>query len=208
MAQARKQVRGAKLVTKVLSATVTEMARVGAENLSIEDVATRAGVNKTTIYRRWPTPQALAREALVCASETSSSPIDTGSLRGDLAAWAREFRRVATSPDMQTIIRMRFGARTRSPVATLTSDMEKKKHARSKAILRRAVARGELPRGTDTKLLHDVLLGALLYLVVFAREHSDRVRLEHALHLIIEGATHVRRERRVRAAVRARPSRT
>jgi AcrR family transcriptional regulator len=188
MAAGGKQVRGKQLVAKVMAATIAEMARVGAEGLSIEDVAVRAEVNKTTIYRRWPTPQALAREALLCASETSSTPIDTGSLRGDMSAWVAEFRRVATSPDMQTIIRMRFGAPARGRLSTLTTDLEETKHARSRAILQRAVGRGELPRATDTELLHDVVLGALLYMVVFSGKRSNAARLQSAVRLILDGA--------------------
>jgi len=191
-----KQVRGARLVAKVMSATIAELARVGPDHLSIEEVAERAAVNKTTIYRRWPSPRALARDALMCAAEGSSGTLDTGSLRGDLAAMAREFRRVARSPDMQTIMRLRFGGAPRGPLADLTSDLEEKRHARSRAILSRAVARGELPRGTDVELLHDVVLGALLYLVVFARKPSDAARLERAVHVILDGAVHARPARR------------
>ncbi len=206
MVAARKQVRGKELVAKVMSATIAEMARVGAEGLSIEDVAARADVNKTTIYRRWPTPDALARQALLCASDTHSAPIDTGSLRGDLSEWVREFRRVARSPDMQTIIRMRFGAPARGRLSTLTTGLEERKHARSKAILRRAVKRGELPPGTDTDLLHDVVLGALLYLVVFTRKHSDDARLEKVVRLILDGAIHPQGTRRPAPAPRKRRS--
>jgi AcrR family transcriptional regulator len=201
MAQARKQVRGKQLVAKVLAATIAEMARVGAEGLSIEDVAARADVNKTTIYRRWPTPRALARQALQCATEKSSSPIDTGCLRSDLSSWAREFRRVAGSPDMRTIMRMRFGAPTPG-LSALMADLQEKKHARSRAMLERAVGRGELPRGTDTELLHDVLLGALLYLVVFAPDRGDAARLERAVSLILDGASRARDVRRRRAVAR------
>jgi AcrR family transcriptional regulator len=198
MAQARKQVRGKQLVAKVMAATIAEMARVGADGLSIEDVAERADVNKTTIYRRWPTPDILARQALLCATETSSTPLDTGCLRSDLIELAREFRRVATSPDMQTIIRMRFAAGTRGRLSTLTSELQEKKHARSKAILQRAVRRGELPKRTDTELLHDVVLGALLYLVVFSRKRSDEARLGRAMRLILDGAAPVARVARAR----------
>jgi AcrR family transcriptional regulator len=187
-AVARKQVRGKRLVAKVLNAALAEMARVGPEGLSIEDVAARADVNKTTIYRRWPTPRVLAREALLCASEASSSPPDTGNVRDDLAAFASRFRQIASSPDMQAVIRMRFAAQAQGNLATLASDLERKKHSRSKAMWRRAVARGELRRGIDTDLLHDIVVGALLYLVVFARSRSDAARLQRAMALILEGA--------------------
>jgi AcrR family transcriptional regulator len=67
MARARKQIRRNELVAKVFQATLAEVGRVGVEHLSIEEVAERADVNKTTIYRRWPTPEGLAhhvREAV------------------------------------------------------------------------------------------------------------------------------------------------
>ena len=49
------QVRGPRLVEKVLQVTLEEVGRVGFAALSVETVAALAGVNKTTIYRRWPT---------------------------------------------------------------------------------------------------------------------------------------------------------
>jgi AcrR family transcriptional regulator len=187
MARSDKQVRGKLLVARVMAATIAELARTGMDGLSIEDVAARADVNKTSIYRRWPTPQVLAREALACATAASPGAIDTGSLRGDVAQWAREFQRVARSPDMQTIIRLRFGAHGGGRVRALSNELAEKKHARSRAMLLRAVQRGELPPDTDTDLVHEVMFGAMLYLVVFAPEPCDEERLERALLLILDG---------------------
>jgi hypothetical protein len=73
-------------------------------------------------------------------------------------------------------------------MSTLTTDLEEKKHARSREIFRTALERGELPKGTDVELLHDLVVGALLYLVVFARSSSDSARLERAVRLILDGA--------------------
>jgi AcrR family transcriptional regulator len=189
----RRQVRGEQLVARVLRAALAEMASVGPESLSIDDVAARARVNKTTIYRRWSTPRALATEALRVAAEGSSTPPDTGSLRGDLSALARNFRRIAASAEMRTILRMRFGAPARGCLGTLTSDLEAKKHAQFRQMLQRAIARGELPAGTDTRLLNDVVIGTLLYLVVLVPRRGDTARLERAMRLILDGATATRR---------------
>ena len=59
-----RQVRGQALVAKVMDATIAELARVGYESISIEQVAVVAGVNKTTLYRRWATRRELVRAAL------------------------------------------------------------------------------------------------------------------------------------------------
>jgi len=208
MARPDKQVRGKHLVARVMAATIAELARTGIDGLSIEDVAARADVNKTSIYRRWPTPQVLARQALECATDASTGPIDTGSLRGDVTEWAREFRRVALSPDMQTVIRLRFGTPGGGRMLALTNELAEKKHARTRAMLLRAVERGELPPGTDTDLLHEVMFGAMLYLVVFAPEPCDEARLERALLLILDGVAHPRSTRRRRARAPAKRMRS
>ena len=77
----------------------------------------------------------------------------------------------------------------------LTNELAEKKHARSKAMLQRALERGELPP-TPTHLLHDVMFGAMLYLVVFAPEPCDEARLERALMLILDGAARSKAPRR------------
>ena len=58
--------RGAPVVHAVLEATLDELGLVGYGALSVEQVATRAGVNKTTVYRRWPTKAALVERADGC----------------------------------------------------------------------------------------------------------------------------------------------
>ena len=56
-------VRGAPIVRRTLAAAVDELGRVGYVDLRVEDVARRAKVNKTTVYRRWPTKEDLVRAA-------------------------------------------------------------------------------------------------------------------------------------------------
>jgi AcrR family transcriptional regulator len=186
-AGARKQVRGDKLVAKVFRATLAEVGRVGIEHLSIEEVAERACVNKTTIYRRWPTTERLAHAALVHAAETRSSPPDTGSLRGDLRAYVREFRRIAGQPDMKTVLRLRWSGGAHGPLATLMNGIQKKKQGQWLQVLRRAVERGELPPSSDVRLIHDVLVGTLIYLVILSPSRSDAARLDRAIDTILDG---------------------
>jgi AcrR family transcriptional regulator len=185
--EVRKQVRGEELVAKVFRATLAEVGRVGVDNLSIEDVAERACVNKTTIYRRWPTPEHLAHAALVCAAEAHSSAPDTGSLRGDLRAFARAFRRIASSPDMKAIMLLRWSAAPPGSLSKLMRGIQKKKHAQWMQILRRAVARGELPRSVDIPLVYDVIVGTLIYLTVLSPSRSDQRRLDRAVDAILDG---------------------
>src|SRR5688500_3299261 len=78
--------RGPKLRKAVLAATLLELADRGYAALSIEDVARRAGVNKTTVYRRWGDRQSLVVDALTDEMAVVTIP-DTGTIEGDLRAW-------------------------------------------------------------------------------------------------------------------------
>src|ERR1051326_8266077 len=75
--------RSAQADQAILSAALEELAEVGFEALSIEAVAARAGVGKTTIYRRWPSKMELALEALSMV-HTEVPVIDTGNFRDDI----------------------------------------------------------------------------------------------------------------------------
>ena len=188
-----KQVRGDRLVAKVLEATVVELSRSGLENISVESVAERAQVNKTTIYRRWPTPEKLVRAALLrVASENSAVP-DTGSLRADLSKLINSLRGVLASPPTHALIRMHLGGAIHGDLATLSLTIRQQKDEQLKAIFVRAVKRGELPPGTDIDLLYDTIVGAFFNLAVFRREPASKARMEQAVDLILVGAENTTR---------------
>ena len=77
--------RSARVVEDVLKATLEEIGRAGYEALRVEDVASRSGVNKTTIYRRWPTKVDLVSAAMRHLAPAPEPP-ETGSVRSDLLA--------------------------------------------------------------------------------------------------------------------------
>src|SRR6476620_11743683 len=76
--------RSARVVAEVLSATLEVFAKQGYAGFSVEAVALRAGVNKTTIYRRWPAKADLVGAALFALRDEDPEPPDSGSLREDL----------------------------------------------------------------------------------------------------------------------------
>jgi len=140
MVGARKQVRGDQLVAKVLRATLAEIGLVGVDGLSIEAVAERAHVNKTTIYRRWPAPEDLAQAALSFAAGAGRPAPDTGSLRGDLRAFVHEFQSAATLPEMRTIMRLRWSGTSKGPLAACTRQIQEKKRSGSSCCVARCRA--------------------------------------------------------------------
>ncbi len=94
-------------------AVCAELSASGIEGLSVERVAQRAGVNKTRVYRRWPTRAALVAAAMEGMLDELGADPDTGDLRGDLTALLRPIADFAATPDGTALLRAAM-----SPMAT------------------------------------------------------------------------------------------
>ncbi|MBN0046947.1 TetR/AcrR family transcriptional regulator [Streptomyces actuosus] len=142
--------RTARVRTAVLRAAGDILAEHGFAHLDLADVARRAGVGKTTVYRRWGSVTGLVTDLLAELAHDAAPHRETGSLPGDLRAYALLVQREAADA--------RQGALLRAVVAAAPCD------GRTAAALRRffevrveewvpcveqGVARGELPAGTD-----------------------------------------------------------
>ena len=95
--------RSQQVVEKVRAATMAELARVGFGGLTIEGVAKAANVNRTTIYRRWPSKSALLLAVLEPGLQRFDHDPDTGSLGGDLLALMLLIGETAALPPGQHI---------------------------------------------------------------------------------------------------------
>lgn len=153
------QRRGESVVQNVLGATLSELSRVGYATLRIEDVAQRAVVNKTTIYRRWPTKPDLVRAALLSLSESMvEQPIpDTGSVRADLLELIRRTEAFTRTAVGRAIVRLISAESPRSELGRIAESARQRHDAAPLAILKRAQRRGELRKDLDTELLFEVL---------------------------------------------------
>ncbi|MDJ1132160.1 TetR/AcrR family transcriptional regulator [Streptomyces iconiensis] len=98
--------RSARVRTAVHQAVSALVAERGYGNFTVGDVAARAGVADTSIYRRWGTLEALTKDVAL-AGLTAQSPIpDTGSLEGDLRAYAAHVARDITGPEGPAVLRL------------------------------------------------------------------------------------------------------
>jgi AcrR family transcriptional regulator len=137
--------RGDALVDAIIEATMSELATHGYDGLSIERVAELAQTGKASIYRRWPTKQELALDAIEAHMPSLGAPPDTGSVRGDLLVLLRRIAKHMNSP---------AGGVMRSCMTDLKSHVELAGAIRERLmpprvqvmldILRRGVARGEV----------------------------------------------------------------
>jgi len=182
------QRRGEAVVSRVLDVALEELGRVGLERLSLPRVAERAGVNKTSLYRRWPTKDALVRAALERSMGQVHDVPDTGALATDLAALASAVAGFITSPRGMAVLRTVFVDGRRPRVQRLAETMWADAGAVPRAVVERAVARGELRADADVELLLFTLAGALLHRVFVERAPVDEPYLARVTRLLLHGA--------------------
>jgi AcrR family transcriptional regulator len=180
--------RGAAVVGAVIRATFEELAEVGYGGLSIDDVARRAGVNKTTVYRRWPTKQDLVTAALLALPEEYFTMPNTGTLRGDLTEIARRIACIFQAVEGRAMMRILFFEGRLTQLTHVEAHFESKRQATGMpAILNRAIARGELPRGFDQQMLDEVLFGTIVCKALVDRTPVDEGFLARLVDVVLCG---------------------
>jgi AcrR family transcriptional regulator len=184
---ARTQGRSARVIDSVLRATLEELGRAGYGALRVEEVATASGVNKTTIYRRWPTKPALVAAALRCFVEPIEAP-DTGTIREDLLVMLRRTVARMTSPTGRGVWRALVAERVDPEVEAVMKELRREQQAQRVAVVRRAVDRGELPAGTQVELIAEVVQSALHGRLKIEEDPLDEAFLEGLVGLLLAGA--------------------
>src|SRR5215475_13461579 len=107
--------RSARVREAVLTAAFAELDEHGYAGFNIEAVARRSGVHKTTIYRRWPTREALLVYALDTRGDRETPIPNTGSLRGDLRQFGEMVLGKLTSPNGNAVLKSLVIAIDESP---------------------------------------------------------------------------------------------
>ena len=154
----------------ILTATLTLLDEAGYRALTIEAVANRAGVGKTTIYRRWPSKLELVVEA-VHELRPPGPPEDTGSVQGDFNVFQRsQVARVASTPLPRVAPRLISEAVGDPELhAAITRELIDPVRDAVREVLRRGVERGELRPDLDLDLATDVVHGTVVYRILITQ---------------------------------------
>jgi AcrR family transcriptional regulator len=147
----------------IIAATLELLAEEGGvAGVSIEAVAARAGVGKTTIYRRWPNKEALIVDALADLKEPFPAPRGE-SVRDDLVAIARTFISDKSDKKRMDCYWSILGGAERYPelIARFTREVVEPRREVLREVLRRGVATGELRPDLDVELTLWLILGAV-----------------------------------------------
>jgi AcrR family transcriptional regulator len=173
---------------KVLATTLDLLSESGLGGLTMDEVSRRSGVAKTTVYRHWPNRTALIIDACLQMTDGDDPPPDTGSLERDLRAILNELARLLTTARWSSIMPSIIDAAERDPeIAAVHSELQRRHAAPLRSTLESAVARGELPDGTDVSAVASALRGPLYFRRWFTREPLDAAFIELVIGGVLAG---------------------
>ncbi|MGW7198854.1 TetR/AcrR family transcriptional regulator [Streptomyces chryseus] len=183
--------------TAILRATRAALVELGWSKLTMGDVASRAGVAKTTLYRRWANRSELVVDAVAVLFDELRLP-DRGSLMADVEGVVLQFAALLDRPEAKTALM--------AVVAESTRDEALRERIRSAIVDRqkrlvllgreRAQARGELPYEDDpaqaarnADLIFDVIAGAVVHRALVSAEPVDSEWARNFALLVVGGLT-------------------
>lgn len=157
----------------VLAETYRLMTEMGIGGVSVDEIARRSGIAKTTIYRQWPSRSALLLDACSQLGATAEVP-DTGTLASDLAALLRGLADALASPGWPTVLPSIIDAAERDPeTAKLHEALHNGMMSPFYTVAARGLARGELSPDRKASEVVAAATGPLFYRRWFSREVID-----------------------------------
>jgi AcrR family transcriptional regulator len=152
----------------MLQATLELLAEVGFDAMSIDAIAARAGVGKTTIYRRYASKEELVADAIENVREEIVLP-DTGTFQGDIDMLIQNAAQITLSPlGRQTVAMIISSASSNAQFAQIYWTKYLQPRRKTFAIvLERAKARNEVPTDLDSDLVFDAISAIMLYALIF-----------------------------------------
>ena len=175
------------IVRAVLEATLRQLGDRGFAGVSVDEVARAAGVNKTSVYRRWPSRSALVLAALQTLRDHEPPPPQTGSLRENLIAMLSAKVALVSSRSGRKILRAMIAFEDEE-VARLARTLRKQRYRVPIAVIERAILRGELSPGTDPSLLAEVLLAPIYYRIIVLNQPVSHPYIERVVDQVLAGA--------------------
>ena len=171
-----------------ITATLAELAERGYAALSLERIARRAGVNPTSLYRRWGSRERLVLEAMLEQVAEHVSVPDAGSLREDLLGFARTAAANAARPEVAAMARAVAAQAPHDPeLAAANEAFWAERLTLDGAIVERAIARGEIEPATDPTQVIEAVIGPIHLRLLLTGRPIDDTFLKRTVDTVLEG---------------------
>ncbi|MGX1477547.1 UNVERIFIED_CONTAM: AcrR family transcriptional regulator [Streptomyces canus] len=187
--------RSAAADTAILAATRAALVELGWSKLTLGDVATRAGVAKTTLYRRWAGKNELVVDAVAELFDELELP-DRGTLADDIEGVVLQFAAILERPETQSGLMAVISESTRDDA--LRGRIRESIVERQKRLVlegrSRAQSRGELPPETDplesartVDLIFDIVAGSVVHRCLVSSEPADAAWVRSLTRVLLLG---------------------
>jgi AcrR family transcriptional regulator len=179
--------RSARIRSAVFEATLNLLAGEGSQSLTIDAIAAAAGVNKTTIYRNWPTKTALILAAAQDRSEAMITTRSTGNPERDLVAFLKSVADNIRSPLGRALVIATLNAEDDPDVRKARDEFWRQRFQAAGDLVRAATKEGDGPGASDVNIFIERLIGPLFFRVFITGAPVDdtfiRNTVRSALHL-------------------------
>ncbi|MFE4330901.1 MULTISPECIES: TetR/AcrR family transcriptional regulator [unclassified Streptomyces] len=179
--------RGARVRQAVLDAAVEALVENGVTRFSFADVAARAEVNETSVYRRWRTRENLITDALLAVSDRRVPVPDTGSVREDLYLFATSVVEYLNSPLGRALARAAVITVEDPELAAAREAFWQSRIQLAATMIERGIDRGELRTGVNPRVALEALIAPLHSRVLLTREPLDEDLPRVLADLVLDG---------------------
>lgn len=156
---------------RILAATAELLSEGGFQAVTVEAVAARAGVAKTSLYRWWPNRAAVALDCVSARMTPITDEAGKGSFRERFRRQLKATTRLLNSPQGQAILAL-IGAKQTDPALaqSYSEQIARPRRAQTRMLLQQAMRAGEIAAGTDPDIFLDAIYGPLYYRKVVSGE--------------------------------------
>jgi AcrR family transcriptional regulator len=180
--------RSSRVRAAAIAATLAELAESGYAALSLERIARRAGVNQSSLYRRWGNRERLVLEAMLEQVAEHVSVPDTGSLRDDLLELVRTASANAARPEVAAMARaVAAQAPHDAELAAANEAFWAERLALDASIVERAIERGEIEVGTEPTQVIEAVLGPIHLRLLLTGRPVDDTFLQRTVDTVVTG---------------------
>lgn len=176
------------LDAQILEAAYGLVLEQGVRGFTLLEVARRAGVPKSTVYRRWPSRRDMLAAALGGVINQTGEPPNTGSLRGDLLQ-AVTIQLQQLNGEARALILLGLETEDDDELRPVVWDALERRRKNFHAVFQRAIARGELRPEIDFDAALDLVFGAALSRMISQRGSTDPAVAEAIVDRAIRGLT-------------------
>ena len=177
----------------VLAATLELLSQQGYEAMTTKEIASVAGVNEVSLFRRWGTKAAIVAEALQDYGATETPTPDTGTLQTDMLELLRGIIVRIQTPIGKVIDQIVVGHYPQPELEEVRRAYWRDRFSRAEAVIQRAKDRGELPEEIDAHCLIEAAIGPILVRANATDQPLDDRLPEQIVALLLFGAKSTKR---------------